>query len=393
MTLNLDKSAWKRVRFGDVADRSRTQVDPAADRVERYVAGGHFDDGSLEVIRHGDPNDGGMGSTFKYLFRPGQVLYVSASWYLRKVGVATFEGVVADKTYVIETRDSEILNQRFLPWLLLSDGLHEYAAAQSTGSMNARLLWSTLSNYEFDLPPLDEQKRIADLLWALERHRQAVLVARGRSAQVRASWRDTVFGTPEVTARLDERADVILGRQRAPQHATGDHMRDYLRSANIGNGRVVLEGIKQMNFTPAEQEKFRLLPGDVLVSEGTASPRELGASAMWNPSDPDEEMYFQKTLLRLRAREDKSTPVLLREWAQWAQESGAFVRVATGTGILHISGVRCAAMPFPVLTAAESEALEVRAGKLSDAALAIQTELEHLEALYAELAGEIFGGQ
>ena len=31
--------------------------------------------------------------------------------------------------------------------------------------------WSDIERYEFDLPPLDEQKRIADLLWAVERHR------------------------------------------------------------------------------------------------------------------------------------------------------------------------------------------------------------------------------
>ena len=174
MTLSINKSAWQRVRFGDVVDRSREQIDQAGGGVERYVAGGHFPDTAVEVTNFGSPDDGGMGSTFTYAFHPGHVLYVSASWYLRKVGVATFDGVVADKTYVLESRDGVILDQRFLPWILLSDELHSYAAAQSTGSMNARLLWSTLAAFEFDLPPLDEQRRMSDLLWAIEHHRGAL---------------------------------------------------------------------------------------------------------------------------------------------------------------------------------------------------------------------------
>ena len=266
MSFNIDTSDWKRVRFGDVADRSREQASQSDGSIERYVAGGHFDHHALEVTRWGDPGDGGMGSTFTYVSHPGQVLYVSASWYLRKVGVATFDAVVADKTYVIETRDSEVLDQRFLPWVLLSDTLHDYAKSQATGSMNARLLWSTLANFEFDLPPIDEQQRIADLLWVLERHRAAVRGLRTSMANVQARWRESVFNGPAERARLDDRAEVMLGRQRAPQHASGEHMRDYVRSASITNGRVSLDGLKQMNFTPTEQAKFRLVPGDVLIS-------------------------------------------------------------------------------------------------------------------------------
>ena len=38
-------------------------------------------------------------------------------------------------------------------------------------AVNPYVNWRDLAAYEFDLPPLDEQRRIADLLWAVERHR------------------------------------------------------------------------------------------------------------------------------------------------------------------------------------------------------------------------------
>src|SRR5262245_40795370 len=102
MNLNLDKGSWKRVRLGDVIRRSRKQVDPVSSGIERYVAGGHVDSEGITIKRWGHLGDGQMGSTFRYVFGPGQLLFVSARPYLRKVGVPDFGGIVADKTYVLD---------------------------------------------------------------------------------------------------------------------------------------------------------------------------------------------------------------------------------------------------------------------------------------------------
>ncbi|MEU9571404.1 restriction endonuclease subunit S [Streptomyces massasporeus] len=174
MSLNLDKSTWKRVRLGDVIRRSRTQANPANGDVDRYVGGGHIDGDSLTIERFGEVNDGQMGSTFTYLFRPGQILFVSARPYLRKSGVVNFSGVVADKTYVLDAIPENGLLQEFLPLVLASDHFIAYATAEATGSMNPRLLWGQMQRYEFVLPPLNEQQRLADLLWALEMYRLSV---------------------------------------------------------------------------------------------------------------------------------------------------------------------------------------------------------------------------
>lgn len=177
MSLNLDKSDWKRTRLGDVIRRSRKQVDPFEAGVERYVAGGHIDSDSITIQRWGHPNDGQMGSTFTYAFEPGQILFVSARPYLRKMGVVNFSGVVADKTYVLDAVPQNGLLQEFLPFVLSSVPFIAYATAEATGSMNPRLLWGPLQRYEFDLPPLHEQRRIADLLWAAEHHRRSLASA------------------------------------------------------------------------------------------------------------------------------------------------------------------------------------------------------------------------
>jgi len=174
VSLNLDRSTWKRVKLGDVVFRSRAQADPLKGDVDRYVAGGHIDTDSVIISRSGDVTDGQMGSTFHYFFKPGQVLFVSARPYLRKTGIPDFAGVVADKTYVLEAVPDNGLLHDMLPFLLTSDRFVEYATQEATGSMNPRLLWGSMQRYEFDLPPLGEQKRVTDLLWALERHKESV---------------------------------------------------------------------------------------------------------------------------------------------------------------------------------------------------------------------------
>lgn len=181
-----DKTAWKRVHLGEVVRRSRRQVDPEGTGVERYVGGGHIDSDSVVIQRFGLVGDGQMGSTFRYAFEPGQVLFVSARPYLRKVGTTDFSGVVADKTYVLDAVEENGLVHALLPFLLTSDRFIEYASNEATGSMNPRLLWGPFQRYELALPGEDEQRGIAALMWSIERHRGALKKQLRALHQVRA---------------------------------------------------------------------------------------------------------------------------------------------------------------------------------------------------------------
>ncbi|MDP3949187.1 restriction endonuclease subunit S [Microbacterium sp.] len=389
MSLNFDRSNWRTVRFGDIADRSREQSSQSDGSIERYVAGGHFDECAMQVTRWGEPDDGGMGSTFTYAFHPGHTLYVSASWYLRKAAVATFDGVVADKTYVIETRDPLILDPQFLPWILVSDRLHEYAAAQSTGSMNARLLWSTLANFELGLPPLDEQKRIADLLWSVERHRHAL----GQTAaKLKAVEARSLEGSGSATwpmRTVADLGDVQLGQQLHPKYRSGPKMRKYLRVANVLDDRLQLDDVLEMDFSDARAEKFRLQHGDVLLNEGQ-SIELVGRCAMFRDEIPD--CYMQKTLLRFRAG-----PELLPDFAlAWFRRCfllGDFAKVAKRTTTMaHLTGVRFSSMPMPAPPMSVQKELVARAGALKAGRHAVDGEANRLQAVRSAFLAEIFGG-
>jgi len=144
---------------------------------------------------------------------------------------------------------------------------------------------------------------------------------------------------------LIQAAEVALGRQRAPQHETGEHILPYLRSANIGDGFLDLSDVNSMNFSPAEQATFSLRTGDVLVTEGSGSRDTVGSSAVWRDELPSP-ICFQNTVLRIRPRPGISDGRYLAWWMRHAHASGLIAAVATGANILHLGAENLRRLPI-----------------------------------------------
>jgi type I restriction enzyme S subunit len=88
--------------------------------------------------------------------------------YQRKVAVAEFEAVVSGDIYVLAPKDTQRLLPELLPFLCLSERFFQHAVGTSAGSLSPRTNWSSLASFEFVLPPLDQQRRIAEILWAVD---------------------------------------------------------------------------------------------------------------------------------------------------------------------------------------------------------------------------------
>jgi type I restriction enzyme M protein len=157
------RAKWTRVRFGDVVENlNETESNPADAGLERFVGLEHLEPGSLHIRAWGDVQD---GTTFTRRCRPGQVLFGKRRAYQRKVAVAEFDAVVSGDIYVLAPKSDSLLPE-LLPFLCLSEQFFQYAVGTSAGSLSPRTNWNSLASYEFDLPPLDQQRRIAELLRA-----------------------------------------------------------------------------------------------------------------------------------------------------------------------------------------------------------------------------------
>lgn len=162
-----------RVKFGDVVKDVKINIDRLNNPYEYYVAGDHMDSEDLTIHRKGYFTTDDVGPAFIRVFKPGQILYGSRRTYLKKIAVADFEGVCANTTFVFETKDPHAFEQRLLPFIMLSKDFTTWSIAKSKGSTNPYVLFSDLADFEFELPPLEEQKVLVDKLWAAYRLKEA----------------------------------------------------------------------------------------------------------------------------------------------------------------------------------------------------------------------------
>lgn len=351
MNLNLDKSTWQRVKFGDaVRNVNNTVRDIEASDVDRIIAMEHMDPGELAVTRWGSAAD---GTTFTRRVSLGQTLFGKRRAYQRKVAYAEFEAICSGDIYTFEAIEGWMLGE-FLPFLVQSESFFAHALGTSAGSLSPRTNWRDLQDFEFALPPLDEQKRIANLLWATERHRTELT---HRARELHAAELAAISGSVRPDwpmERVDQLGDVQLGQQRHPDHADGPRVRPYLRVANVGDNELWLDDVASMDFSANGAAKFRLEPGDILLNEGQ-SIELVGRCAMFRGEI--EDCYMQKTLLRFRAGERINREFALA-WFRYCFHTGKFMALAKRTtSMAHLTAVRFRAMSMPVPSDAEQIAL------------------------------------
>lgn len=155
-----------KVLLGDVVKRVKNKVDKNSSEFKYYVAGEHFDNGEICISKRGEIEGSTIGPAFHMSFKPGDVLLMSRNPHLRKAGVVNFEGICSDVSYVCETKNELVLKQRFLPFIFQSDDFWCFAEANKKGSTNFFLNWSDFEKYEFNLPNIEVQEKLSELLWA-----------------------------------------------------------------------------------------------------------------------------------------------------------------------------------------------------------------------------------
>lgn len=271
--------------------------------------------------------------------------------------------------------------------------LAEYSR-RAQGSVNRRrsLSFKAFAEIEIALPPPEAQRRIVDVMEAVDAQIDALAAeAKAARALLRAR-RSELLVRESATIPVKKAFSVLMGRQRAPQHATGRYMTNYLRSANVGDGVLHLADIKQMNFNPDERAKFGLRMGDVLVSEGSASAAAVGLSAVWR-GEIEDPVCFQKTLLRFRAIDGVSTAAFTNHWCQWAFESGTFLDISSGTNIKHITAVRVLEVPVALPGVEEQSAIADELDRLETQHTAVRDELAHLRSFRSVLLASLLSGE
>lgn len=155
---------WQTVKLSDVAYEVSDRVDnPSTSGYDRFVGLDNFVGGDFKISNWSGTDN--LISAMK-LFKAGDTLFARRNAYLKRVSMADFDGICSGDAIVL--RNNEKMIDGFLPLILNTDHFWEYAIANAAGTMSKRVRAEDLMKYEFPLPPVDEQRRIADLLWAAD---------------------------------------------------------------------------------------------------------------------------------------------------------------------------------------------------------------------------------
>ncbi len=164
--MKLSKDKWEKVQIGNLVSELRvTSSNPIDDGYDRYIGFEHIESGNIYLKQFGNLND---GITFKKTFKTNDVLFGKIRAYLKKVAIASFNGICSGDILVLRSKNEKILSQTILPYLLTTDAFLKRAVTSSIGTTLPRTKWQHLSKHEIPLPPLEEQKQIASLFQTIE---------------------------------------------------------------------------------------------------------------------------------------------------------------------------------------------------------------------------------
>jgi type I restriction enzyme S subunit len=233
MVLNIDKSQWMKVQFGDVVQKVSNKIDPETYHSEIVIQGGHINKRDFHIREYENKNElGYLGPAFHMGFKKHQILYVSRNPHLMKVGYPHFDGICANTTFIMETKDESVLRNDLIPFIMHSDTFIEQSVANVRGGVNPYVNFSDLACIEFLLPPKDQQTQLAKLLWAMEEVIEKESVLSDKLKSLFDSFSKKYF-KEDVTEYLplSECSEVIMG-----QSPPGDSYNKLGKGAPLLNG-------------------------------------------------------------------------------------------------------------------------------------------------------------
>lgn len=165
-----------RYRLGDIVDIISERVDnPSNCEYDKFVGLEHYVSGQVEIKNYGVTDL--LKSAMK-VFNAGDILVARRNVYLKRASVVNFDGITSGDSIVLRAKDE--LMKKLLPFVLNTDDFWEYAEKFSDGTMSKRLSPKILVEYEFNLPDINEQEKLAELLWTgnetIEAYKKLVLL-------------------------------------------------------------------------------------------------------------------------------------------------------------------------------------------------------------------------
>ena len=239
-------------------------------------------------------------SAYRVVRRGDLILNKMKTWQ-GSLGISRYDGIVSPAYFVARPLTGDY--SEFLHHLLRSSPLIAEYAARSKGIRPSQwdLPWEEFRNIYVDLPPVMTQRCIADYLHSETARIDALIAAKQRMVALleerslavinKVCPGQIIHGPDGRPIGVKGAQCVRLGAVAAIQNGftmdsgrnTGDDpiTLPYLRVANVQDGSLSLDDVKEVTLPRAIAQRCTLRLGDVLMTEG-GDPDKLGRGTIWS---------------------------------------------------------------------------------------------------------------
>jgi type I restriction enzyme S subunit len=376
------------LRFDQFAEMIAERIeDPSSSGLERYVGLEHLDPEAIDIKRWGVPAD--VTST-KFRFYPGDVIYGRRRAYQRKAGLADFDGLASAHALVLRAVLG-VCDPAYLAYMLVSESFTRVAVGISVGSLSPTINWRDLRLQEFDLPSLDEQHRVVEVMRAVDREIEAA--ERAEVAAV-VSIAALVSSLPESVASRRPLSEVLALRSSGAWGDSDESKKRSVKVRVITNGDIrangSISGFATRWFSPTEAARFALRPGDTLMAASGATIGKTSLIETGLISSAKEPLVFSNFVHLLRPSAQVSATYLYAQ-ARYGTIQQDITRLSSGSTLanLNVDFYRRAAIQVPHDT--DMGALEMSIASLIHTESAARGAMQAAGSLRTSLLQELIG--
>ena len=330
--IEIDKSNWLPIKFGDVVfEPKESTKDPIADDIQNVVGLEHITSNDIHLRNSNSIEE---STTFTKRFDVDDVLFGRRRAYLKKAAQAKFSGICSGDITVFRTKDN--LLPELLPFIVHNDKFFDYAIKHSAGGLSPRVKFKDLANYEFLLPPKDQQAKLAVLLWAMDEVVERNLeISENLKQSYLVKIKRELINRRCQKVHFENLGEVIRGVGYKPKDLLETYSDDnciILRSNNIFESKINYDDIKILNLEGVKPKQI-LKQGDFAICMSNGSKDLVGKSAIY--VDESKNVSIGSFCAGFRPNDNLSQRILQHLFSSESYRY-AIKRILTGSAINNL---------------------------------------------------------
>ena len=306
-------------------------------------------------------------------------------------------GIVSPAYGVWNVNDGLVI-PKYLEMVLRSPKSIEFYRSKLTGTVNRRGHMSDADFLSMDIPLPDRDtqskilktmKQTTSVLYS--RQQQLAKLDELIKARFVEMFGDMLLNSLEWPEKpLEGLADIVSGITKGRKTTeTGLIEVPYMAVSNVKSGYIDWTTIKTILATKQEIEQYRLMPDDILMTEG-GDPDKVGRGAIIK--NPLKDSIHQNHIFRVRLDKSELLPAYFAEYLQHQKAKRYFLGCAKQTtGIASINMRQLRALPVLIPPLPLQNQFADFVAEVDKSKVGVQKALDQTQLLFDSLMQQYFG--